>query len=125
MRLGIEADGRFDGKRFPPASEMRRFDMKNALRTSALVAAALAAAFTLAPVDQAEARNGRKGALIGGLAAGALIGGALLAAPRGYAAPAYGGPVYVDEGPTCYIVRERVWDDYRGRWVRVRREVCE
>jgi hypothetical protein len=100
--------------------------MKIAVRNSVLAAAALAASFALLPVDQAEARNGRKGALIGGLAAGALIGGALLAAPRGHAAPAYGGgPVYVDEGPTCYIVRDRVWDDYRGRWVRVRREVCE
>ncbi|HRE20831.1 MAG TPA: hypothetical protein PKW21_07340, partial [Rhabdaerophilum sp.] len=71
--------------------------------------------------NDAEARYGRKGALIGGLAAGALIGGALLAQPR----PAYGAPVYVEEGPTCYFVRERVWDDYRERWVRVRRRVCE
>ncbi len=90
-------------------------------KASALGAAALAATFALASVNDAEARYGRKGALIGGLAAGALIGGALLAQPR----PAYGGPVYVEEGPTCYFVRERVWDDYRERWVRVRRRVCE
>lgn len=100
--------------------------MTTIAKNSALLGAALVAAFAALPVEQAEARYGRKGALIGGLAAGALIGGALLAAPRTYAAPApvYGGPVYVEE-PSCYIVRERVWDDYRGRWVRVRRQVCD
>ena len=96
---------------------------------TALVAGALAVGFALAPIDSAEARNGRKGALIGGLAAGALLGGALLAAPRAYGspvygAPAYGGPVYVEE-PECYIARRKVWDDYRGRWVIVREQVCE
>lgn len=90
-------------------------------KASALGAAALAATFALASVNEAEARYGRKGALIGGLAAGALVGGALLAAPR----PVYGAPVVVEEGPSCYFVRERVWDDYRERWVRVRRRVCE
>lgn len=95
--------------------------MSKVTKASALGAAALVAVFALAPVNEAEARYGRKGALIGGLAAGALIGGALLAQPR----PAYGGPVYVEEGPRCYFVRERVWDDYRERWVRVRRRVCD
>jgi hypothetical protein len=98
-------------------------------KTSALAAAALAVTFAALPVEQAEARNGRKGALAAGLIGGALIGGALLA-PRAYGAPVYGapaygrGPVYVDE-PVCYRVRERVWDDYQGRWVRVSRRVCE
>lgn len=97
-------------------------------KTSALMAAALAAAFVTLPMGDAEARNGRKGALIGGLAAGALIGGALLA-PRAYGhpyyAPAYGGgPVYV-EPEECYVVTRRVWDEYRGRFVRVREQVCE
>lgn len=100
--------------------------MINLRKTSALAAAAFAVAFALTPMA-AEARYGRKGALIGGLAAGALIAGAL-AAPRyygpAYGAPVYGGPVYVD-GPECYRVRERVWDDYRGRWVIVRRTVCD
>jgi hypothetical protein len=69
-------------------------------KTSALAAAALAVTFAALPVDQAEARNGRKGALAAGLIGGALIGGALLA-PRAYGAPvygapAYGGPVYVE-----------------------------
>lgn len=96
-------------------------------KTSALAAAALAVAFSALPMNAAEARDGRKGALIGGLAAGALIGGALLA-PRAYGhphyAPAYGGPVYV-EPEDCYIVTRRVWDEYRGRFVRVREQVCE
>lgn len=93
-------------------------------KTTTLAAAALALAFAAMPVEQAEARYGRKGALAAGLIGGALIGGALLA-PRAYGAPAYyGGPVYAEE-PACYRVRERVWDDYRGRWVRVSRTVCE
>ncbi len=95
-------------------------------KKSALAAAALAVGLAMIPVDQAEARRGRNAALIGGLAAGAIIGGALLSAPRAHAYPAYGpGPVYVEDAPSCYVVRERVWDDYRGRWVRIRREVCE
>lgn len=94
-------------------------------KTTTLAAAALALAFAAMPVEQAEARYGRKGALAAGLVGGALIGGALLA-PRAYGAPVYygPGPTYVDE-PYCYRVRERVWDDYRGRWVRVTRRVCE
>lgn len=97
-------------------------------KTSAFAAAALAAAFVTLPMADAEARNGRKGALIGGLAAGALIGGALLA-PRAYGHPGYapaygGGPVYV-EPEECYVVTRRVWDEYRGRFVRVREQVCE
>lgn len=94
-------------------------------KASVLGVAALALGFVAMPVEQAEARYGRKGALAAGLIGGALIGGALLA-PRAYGAPVYygPGPTYVDE-PYCYRVRERVWDDYRGRWVRVNRTVCE
>jgi uncharacterized membrane protein len=93
-------------------------------KTSALAAVALALTVAVLPVPEAEARRGRNAALAAGLIGGALIGGALLA-PRAYAAPVYGGgPVYIDE-PVCYRVRERVWDDYRGRWVRVSRRVCE
>jgi hypothetical protein len=99
--------------------------IKSFKKSATLAAAALAIGVAVMPISSAEARFGRNGALIGGLAAGALIGGALLAAPRAYAAPVYGpGPVYIEE-PACYNVRERVWDDYRGRWVRVTRRVCD
>lgn len=94
-------------------------------KASILGAAALALGLAVLPTTSAEARYYRNGHVWAGAAAGALVGGALLAAPRAYAAPVYGpGPVYV-EGPDCYFVRERVWDDYRGRWVRVKRRVCE
>lgn len=95
-------------------------------KTTALAAAALAIGFAVLPMESAEARwRGRHGgAVAAGIIGGAIIGGALLA-PRAYAAPVYGpGPVYVDE-PECYRVRERVWDEYRGRWVRVNRTVCD
>lgn len=93
-------------------------------KSSAFAAGALALAFATLPVQQAEARYYRNGWLAAGVVGGALVGGALLA-PRVYGQPVYGpGPVYVEE-PTCYRVRERVWDDYRGRWVRVTRRVCE
>lgn len=94
-------------------------------KSSALAAAALAAGFAMLPVQEAEARwHGRHGAgVAAGLIGAAIIGGALLSRPA-YGYPAYGGPVYV-EGPECYIVRRKVWDDYRGRWVRVRQRVCD
>ena len=60
---------------------------------------------------------GRGAAIGAGVVGAAILGGALLAAP------AYGRPVPVEED--CYTVRERVWDDYRGRWVRVNRTVCD
>ncbi len=95
-------------------------------KSSTLAAAALALGFAVLPMASAEARYYRNGHLAAGLIGGALIGGALLAAPRAHAAPVYGpSTVYVDEEPACYIVRERVWDEYRGRWMRVRRQVCD
>jgi hypothetical protein len=67
-------------------------------------------------------RGAGRGVAIGaGVLGAAILGGALLNSGR----PARGAPVYVEEGPSCYFVRERVWDDYRERWVRVRRRVCE
>jgi len=96
-------------------------------KSTVLAAAALALGMAALPISSAEARYYRNGHMWAGAAAGALIGGALLA-PRVYGAPApvYGpGPVYVEDQPACYFVRERVWDDYRGRWVRVKRRVCE
>lgn len=94
-------------------------------KSSTVAAAALALGFAVLPMSSAEARYYRNGHLAAGLIGGAVLGGALLAAPRAYGAPVYApGPVYVEE-PSCYRVRERVWDDYRGRWVRVNRTVCD
>ena len=75
--------------------------------------AALAMGATLAAtVSPAEARYGRNGAFIGGLAVGALALGAIAAANS---APYYGG--------SCYIERQAVtnrWGDVVGyRRVRV------
>lgn len=95
----------------------------NVKKTSAAALAALTLAFAVAPMQSAEARYYRNGHLAAGLIGGAILGGALLARPS-YAAPVYGGPVYVDNSD-CYVVRQRVWDEYRGRWIRVRRTVCD
>lgn len=87
-------------------------------KTLAAGAAALTMAVAFAPAS-AEARWGRNGFLAAGLIGGAVIGTAI-AANRAYAAPGY----YVS-GDECYSVRNRVWDDYRGRYVTVRRTVCD
>ena len=85
-------------------------------KTLAAAAAALTMAVAFAPVS-AEARWGRgHGFLAAGLIGGAIVGTAI-AASRANA-----GYVSADE---CYTVRNRVWDDYRGRFVTVRRTVCE
>lgn len=86
-------------------------------KTLAAAATALTMAAAFAP-SAAEARFHRGGWLAAGLIGGALVGTAI-AANSAYAAPGY----YVS-GPDCYRVRERVWDDYRGRFVIVRRTVC-
>jgi hypothetical protein len=96
-------------------------------KSTTLAAAALALGFALLPISSAEARYYRNGYLAAGVLGGAVLGGALLA-PRVYGrpAPAYGpAPVYVEDEPVCRRIRERVWDDYRGRWVLVRRTVCD
>lgn len=88
-------------------------------KTLAAGAAALTMALAFAPAS-AEARWGRGGGfLAAGLIGGALIGTAIVAnrAHAGYYAPA--------ADTDCYTVRNRVWDDYRGRYVMVRRTVCE
>jgi hypothetical protein len=92
--------------------------MTNFKKTLAATAAALTMAVAFAP--SAEAKFGKKGLFAAGLIGGAIVGTAL-AASSVHAAPGY----YVSEGPDCYRVRERVWDDYRGRFVIVRRTVCE
>ena len=85
-------------------------------KTLAAAAAALTMAVAFAPA--AEAKFHRNGWLAAGLVGGAVIGTALAA--RG----AYAAPGYYVSGGDCYRVRERVWDDYRGRFVTVRRTVC-
>jgi hypothetical protein len=84
-----------------------------------LTAAAAALTLSVAFAPAAEARYHRNGWLAAGLIGGALIGTAI--ASRG----AYASPGYYAEGGDCYRVRDRVWDDYRGRYVRVTRTVCE
>jgi hypothetical protein len=67
----------------------------------------------------ASAQRGLGAAVAGGIIGGAIVGGAI-ASSR----PAYGGPVYVEDGPPppCRMVRERFWDGYGWRFRRV--EVC-
>ena len=65
----------------------------------------------------ASAQRGVAAGLVGGLIGGAIIGGAIA-----NSRPAYGEPVYVEEGPACRLVRERFWDGYEWRFRRV--EVC-
>ena len=63
----------------------------------AIAAAATLAIATVAAPQQAEARYGRNGALIGGLAVGALLGAAIASQPYYYG----GGPYYA-AGPVYY-----------------------
>jgi len=84
--------------------------------------AALVAVATIAgslAATPASAQRGLGAAVAGGIIGGAIVGGAI-ASQR----PAYGGPVYVEEGapPPCRFVRERFWDGYGWRFRRV--EVC-
>jgi hypothetical protein len=60
----------------------------------------------------------------GGRIAAGVLGGAIAASRP---APAYGyapAPVYVEE-PACRVVRQRVWDEYRGVWRSRPVEVCD
>jgi hypothetical protein len=91
--------------------------MKKILTVTAAVAALTLA--TVAAPDQAQARHGRNGALIGGLAAGALIGAAVASGPY----YGYGPGPYAYYGGDCYWTRERVWTPYGWRFHRVR--VCD
>ena len=85
---------------------------------AAIAAVATIAAGSLATTP-ASAQRGLGAAVAGGIIGGAIVGGAI-ASSR----PAYGGPVYVEEGapPPCRWVRERFWDGYNWRFRRV--EVC-
>lgn len=97
-------------------------------KSAVLAAALLAAGASTITFSDAEARwrgHYRGAGLAAGIVGGALIGGALLA-PRAYARPYYyGGPVYVDEPAECYVQRQRVWSERRGRYILVNREVCD
>jgi hypothetical protein len=92
-------------------------------RLPAVIAAFAVAITAIASPSPSRADNGNVAAgIIGGLAVGTLFGAAM-AQPRVYA-PA---PVYVaPPPPACYWTRGGpVWDDYRGRWVRPRIQVCD
>jgi hypothetical protein len=86
-------------------------------KTLAAAAAVLTLGVALTPAAEAKPwhhHGHRGGFLAAGLIGGALLGTAI-ASSNAYAASA----------SDCYRVRERVWDDYRGRFVIVRRTVCE
>lgn len=97
-------------------------------KSAALAAAVLAIGASTITFSDAEARwrgHYRGAGLAAGIVGGALIGGALLA-PRVYAHPySYSGPIYVDEPAECYIQRQRVWSERRGRYILVNREICD
>jgi hypothetical protein len=95
------------------ATSRRVQDMKKTF--AALVAAATIAGSLAA--TPASAQRGVAAGVAAGLIGGAIVGGAI-ASSR----PAYGGPVYVEEGPPCRWVRERFWDGYGWRFRRI--EVC-
>ena len=82
-----------------------------------LAVATVAGALAATP---ASAQRGVAAGVAAGLIGGAIVGGAIASSRPAYAAPA---PVYVEEAP-CRMVRQRVWDEYRGAWMYRRVEVC-
>lgn len=93
--------------------------------------AALSIGTAMAP-NEAEARwrGGYGGAIAAGIVGGALLGAFATRPAYGYYGygPAYYAPTYYAPAyaaPACYTVRQRVWSDYRGRFVRVRRTICD
>ena len=92
---------------------------------SAMLAVATVAGSLVSAMPAARADGGRIAAgVAGGLIGGALLGGAIAASRP---APAYGygpAPVYVEE-PECRVVRQRVWDEYRGVWRSRPVQVCD
>lgn len=89
------------------------------------IAIALAAVLVVSMmVERAEA-NDNGWYAFGGLVGGLILGEAL-ENNRRPAYPAY--PVYVDEPVyerQCYARWVRVWDNYRDRWIKVRKTRCE
>jgi hypothetical protein len=85
-----------------------------------LVALAAIASIAAGSLAAAPARANDLGAAVAGGLIGGVVGGAIASSRP---APAYGGPVYVEEAPPpCRWVRERFWDGYGWRFRRV--EVC-
>ena len=90
------------------------------MKTLVAFAAALGlgvAVMAMTTSAQADNSGAVAAGVIGGLAVGTMIGAA--AANNGpYYQPA---PAYY--GPSCYWMRQRVWDGFSWRWTRVR--VCQ
>lgn len=102
---------------------------------AAALAGVMALSVLAVSVPQAEARDGRNGALAAGaavgLAAGALLGAAAansgpeyIGPPPAYYPPPppypqYGGPVYYAPPPVprCYMSPIQRWDPYIGQYV--------
>jgi hypothetical protein len=82
----------------------------------AFLAVATIAGSAVAVPAPAHAQRYLGAAIFGGLLGGAIVGSAIASRP------AYGGPVYVEDGgpvPVCRVVRERFWDGYDYRYRRV------
>src|ERR1700687_2898743 len=92
------------------AISRRAQDMKKTFAAFVAVAT-IAASLAATP---ASAQRGVAAGVAAGLIGGAIVGGAI-ASSR----PAYGGPVYYEDGPPpCRLVRERFWDGYGWRFRR-------
>lgn len=85
--------------------------MKKTIGAFLAIATIAGSLVSIAP--PAKAHDGLGVGLAAGLLGGAIVGGAI-ASSR----PAYGGPVYVEEGPPpprCYWRHRRYWDGFE--WV--------
>lgn len=101
------------------SSEKKGNEMKKIAITMALSMMA-----TLVMADHADANDNGWYAL-GGVVGG-LVLGEILQDNRRPVYPAY--PAYVEEPVyerQCYARWVRVWDDYRNRWIKVRKTRCE
>ena len=89
----------------------------------ALAAATIAGTMTIANSDaEAQWRGRHSGAVAAGIVGGLALGALAASAHR----PAYGyGPAYYVDEPSCYTVRRRVWNEYRGHHVVRRVRVCD
>jgi hypothetical protein len=91
------------------------------MKTLVAFAAALSLGVAVVAVPtsaQADNSGAVAAGVIGGLAVGTMIGSAAAANNGPYYQPA---PAYY--GPACYWQRQRVWDGFGWRWMRVR--VCQ
>jgi hypothetical protein len=95
--------------------------MKKTIGASLAIATIAGSLVSFTP--PANAHGGLGVGLAAGLLGGAIVGGAI-AASR----PAYGGPVYVEEGPPpppyrCHVRHRRYWDGYE--WVIRPVRICD